>query len=441
MVKKWAINTLTFLFVIIIVFLPFHGFLTTWAGSNFGNLMLWRAWKEILLVLAICISCYLLIIERDLLKKLWQRPVNKFIIVFAIWILSVTVLFNRDADSALQGLAIQLRLGFMFIIAQILQYYHNFNKRQIVLMILIPGGVVIAFGLLQMFVLPHDFLKHFGYVKNLTIPPFFTIDEQITNLRIASTLRGPNPLGAYLILPALLALSSWHKDKKYSINHVLILILFALLLVVLYGTHSRGAWLGLIGAIGVWVLLNVGSKARTILIVLGVASLTLAGLVIYQQRDTDFVRDVILHDDPIEGGEVSSNQGHYEALKMGLSDIKERPLFGCGAGCAGPASVRNANGAKISENFFIQTAQEGGMVALILQSAIFLYIGILLFKSNTSNSKALLASLIGISIVGIFAHSWADDTIAYLWWGLAGLVVYNKTKGKQINDQKKKIDN
>jgi hypothetical protein len=126
---------------------------------------------------------------------------------------------------------------------------------------------------------------------------------------------------------------------------------------------------------------------------------------------------------------------------MGLSDIKERPLFGCGAGCAGPASVRNANGAKISENFFIQTAQEGGMVALILQSAIFLYIGILLFKSNTSNSKALLASLIGISIVGIFAHSWADDTIAYLWWGLAGLVVYNKTKGKQINDQKKKIDN
>jgi hypothetical protein len=440
MVKKWAVKFLTFLFVIIIVILPFHGFLTTWMGSSFGNLLLWRAWKEILLLLAVCISAYLMFADRDLLKKLWQRPVNKLIVGFTIWMLVGTLLFNRDADSALQGLTIQLRFGFILIIAQILEHYQRFTRRQLSLLIIIPASVVVAFGLLQMFVLPFDFLENFGYVKNVTIPPYFTVDEQLTNLRIASTLRGPNPLGAYLILPILLLLSYWHKIRP---NHVWLYGWYALFLItvsiVLYGTHSRGAWIGLIGAVGVWLLLSLRSKTRMILFVVGVMSLAVTGLVLYQQRDTNFVRDVILHDDPEEGGEVSSNQGHYEALKMGLADLRKRPLFGCGSGCAGPASVRNANGAKISENFFIQTAQEGGLIALLLQTTVFIQVGLLLLRHNGVFERALLASGVGVSIVGLFAHAWADDTIAYLWWGVAGYIVYNKTKGKQTNGQKKKI--
>jgi hypothetical protein len=36
-------------------------------------------------------------------------------------------------------------------------------------------------------------------------------------------------------------------------------------------------------------------------------------------------------------------------------------------------------------------------------------------------ARVLLASLVGLSFVALVSHAWADDTIAYLWWGLAGI--------------------
>ena len=50
------------------------------------------------------------------------------------------------------------------------------------------------------FVLPTDFLRHFGY-SDATIPAFETINNNHDYVRIASTLRGANPLGAYLLIP------------------------------------------------------------------------------------------------------------------------------------------------------------------------------------------------------------------------------------------------
>jgi hypothetical protein len=35
----------------------------------------------------------------------------------------------------------------------------------------------------------------------------------------------------------------------------------------------------------------------------------------------------------------------------------------------------------------------------------------------------LLASLIGISVASFLAYTWADDTLAFIWWGLAGIAM------------------
>jgi hypothetical protein len=43
---------------------------------------------------------------------------------------------------------------------------------------------------------------------------------------------------------------------------------------------------------------------------------------------------------------------------------------------------------------------------------------------------SLLASLIGISFVNLLSHAWADDTLAYLWWGLAGIAIGTGTKSE-----------
>ena len=35
----------------------------------------------------------------------------------------------------------------------------------------------------------------------------------------------------------------------------------------------------------------------------------------------------------------------------------------------------------------------------------------------------LFASLIGLTLVNMLSHAWADDTLAYVWWGLAGVAM------------------
>ncbi len=439
------------LVIIVVALVPFHGFLTTWAGSFFGGLLLWRAWKELLVLVCLVLAVILLVRDRALREWIFtkNRPLVVLVVIFVIWQFVAALLGGQNTSATVLGLVIQLRLLVIFALAAIAAYYIHTSQIRFNKLILIPAGAVVVFGLLQMFVLPYDFLQHFGYEKNVSIPPFFTIDEQLDQIRIASTLRGPNPLGVYLILPITLLISQLtffiKKTRRQEVNSIRGRILASCFLllasfVVLYGSHSRGAWLGLAAALGVWFVLILPKKA-TVIVIAGCAGLLLAAsLGVYQFSHTDFVQDVVLHDNPEEGGAVSSNQGHLDSLRAGFDNIAERPILGCGAGCAGPASVHGGGGARLSENYFIQTAEESGIVGLLLLTSIFIYVAQLLYqKKNDPFARVLLASFIGISVASLTAHAWADDTIAYIWWAIAGLYLYNKNVGTSNGKTKNKI--
>jgi hypothetical protein len=45
----------------------------------------------------------------------------------------------------------------------------------------------------------------------------------------------------------------------------------------------------------------------------------------------------------------------------------------------------------------------------------------------------LLAALLGITFVNLLSQAWTDNTLSYLWWGLAGIAlspVLASAKGK-----------
>lgn len=425
--------------------MPFHGFFTTWAGSLFGSLLLWRAWKELFALVSLVVAVILLVRDRALREWIFtkNRPLVILIAAFAIWQFVAVLFGGQNTSATVLGLVIQLRLLVIFALAGIAAYYINTSQIRFNKLVLIPAGLVVTFGLLQMFVLPYDFMQHFGYIKNVSIPPFFTIDEQLDQIRIASTLRGPNPLGVYLILPITLLISHLtffiKKTRKQELNSswgqiLASCVLLLASLTVLFGSHSRGAWLGLVAALGMWLVLSLPKKVTGIFIAGCVALLVVASVGVYQYSHTDFVQDVVLHDNPEEGGAVSSNQGHLDSLQAGIKNIAERPLLGCGPGCAGPASVHSDGGARLSENYFIQTAEESGTVGLLLLMAIFIYVAHLLYqKKNDPFARVLLASFIGISVASLTAHAWADDTVAYIWWAITGLYLYNKSVGTGIS--------
>lgn len=415
---------------LILVLIPFHATLTVWLSSIFGHYTAIRLWKEVLLVFACIITGLLLFRNPTLRKKIWQEPYTRPVIILigvyvVLHLLMAAVALLREEVTLKAfgyGLISNLRfLAFFAICIVTGSYYSEWIKAHWKQLLLWPAGIVVGFGLLQAFVLPVDFLKHAGYGSE-TIAPYIAIDQKDEYARVQSTLRGPNPLGAYLVIVVTvlsgLLLATRARSWKLALA-------ITGTLVVLYGTYSRSAWIGLIFSLAVLVWLTVRStQAKKILAIAAVSMLLVGVCVVFVLRDNDQVQNLLFHTDETSQSATSSNESRAGALIDGTEDIVEQP-YGRGPGTAGPASVYNDGNARIPENYFLQIAQEVGVLGVGVFIAICCFVGRALWRVREWGvlPVTLLASLVGITIVNFVSHAWADDTLAYIWWGFTGVVL------------------
>ena len=426
------------LILLIIVLVPFHGFLTVWLSSIFGHYTLLRLWKEFLLVIILLIGCYFLFLDKSIRKVLFKDRLVLLIILFLaiqlIW--GIFSYLNKDVSkkALFYGLLINSRYFIFFGLGLIISLKNNKLKDNLVKIILYPSLVVILFGLMQIFVLPHNFLSHFGY-SSKTILPFETINSNSKYVRIISTLRGANPLGAYLIVPISLLISLFMtKNKKIRIG-----LLILLGLIVLFFSFSRSAMLGLAVSACIIIFYSFKSKAlRRNIFILGLVLVLILGVGTYLFRNNHHLQNFLYHTQSNSKIKTSSDQAHFNALYSGLKEIAKEPL-GRGPGTSGPASIYNNHHARIPENYFIQIGEETGIIGLLVYLAITAMVAYRLYK-NRSNyfSLFLLASLIGISVVNMFLFAWSDDTLSYLWWGICGIQFASFYKAK-IPKYKQKV--
>jgi O-antigen ligase len=195
--------------------------------------------------------------------------------------------------------------------------------------------------------------------------------------------------------------------------------------VVLAATYSRSAWIGAfvgVGLIAASKLKHLFSIRSAVLIALAGTTILATGL--YVLRDNDFVQNTFFHTDEHSLASTSSNDAHASASLTALKEVVRQPL-GRGPGTAGQASVYNAgHDARIAENYYLQVGQEVGWLGLALFIAICILVAIRLYAIRQDPlALGLLAAFIGLVIVNMLSHAWADDTLAYLWWGFAGLVL------------------
>ena len=407
---------------VILVLIPFHAFLTVWASSIVGHYTLLRLWKEILLVFLLLASLYLLYKDPKLRWRLISYKLHwlffGYLLIQVIWGIVAFSMDHVTAKALGYGLIIDLRfLAFFLVVSEIAGYTPKLTKEW-PKWVIRPAVVVILFALLQYFVFPANFLTHFGYSAQ-TIPPYETINNNIHHLRAFSTLRGTNPLGAYLVVVLSLIAVLFYKRRQWWLGAVFVAGLGALCL-----TFSRSAWVGL--AISLIIISwNVLKTKRAKQLALGsVACLVvLAGIVTAALWHNTAFQDAVFHTDDRSTIKISSNQAHSSALKNGVTDLLHEPL-GRGPGTAGPASVYNNHPARIAENYFVQIGQETGWAGLLIFVAINLVVARALWRRRQQTlALALFASLISLTFVNLLSHAWADDTLAYLWWGLAGIAI------------------
>ncbi|HSX23599.1 MAG TPA: O-antigen ligase family protein [Candidatus Saccharimonadales bacterium] len=414
----------------LLVYMPFHIFLVQSLSLVTGGLSAWKAAKDVLTTIILAVTVLLV----------WQqhkttRTFNWFFgLAFAYGLIHLLVWAINPhiyRDGALLGTIYNNRLLWYLLIGMgaALLWPKQLNERRIIRLVLMVSTMVCGLGILQYF-LPKDILTHVGYSIARGVKPAFFIDDKRNLPRIMSTLRDPNSLGAYLIVPITILAYTWLRGSK---RRLLIAGLLGLHGLALFLTFSRSAWLGTVVSLGVLGAYQFRTGLKKWMekywplalgIVLLVGSLT---LLVRQQY---VVQNVLVHSDK-STKLADSNALHLQHVKEGLRGILHKSQ-GHGPGTAGLVSIQNPAGGFLTENYYVQIGYEVGVLGLLVFLAAHALAYKRLLTRRTQLAAVLLASFWGYVLVNMLLHSWSNEAVAAQYWLMLGI-----TLGLVVPDKKR----
>lgn len=405
----------------LLIYMPFHIFLSQWLSTFTGSLDFWKIAKDVLLVGAILLAVGLVYVQRGFKDK----PFWVFTALSALYFVLHLVIWQINPDigdkPALLATAYNCRLlGFAILgwSAGILGRKY-IKPKQLFQVVIAVSTIVCIFGIIQ-YNLPKDAMEHFGYSLERGVKPNFFIDDKPDLPRIMSTLRDPNSLGAYLILPIAILVGAWLKRPKLRMLLSGLLLLHGL---ALFLTFGRSAWVGAFLAAALVAFWHFKDKAKGFIkrfwpaIIMGIAAIALG---VFLLRDQYIVQNIVFHSD--ENTQLTdSNNLHLDFAQQGVEGIADHP-FGYGPGTAGLVSIQTDK-VVLTENYFIQIGYEVGLIGLILLLYIMYLVLRTLYRRGDFYSQVLIASFIGITFCNFLLHTWSNEAVAAQWWILAGLVL------------------
>lgn len=391
--------------------------------------LLIKSWKELLMVVLVPIAC-VLVTRHKLWPELARDWVFRLIVAYVALHAVVAAVLYKGLLATMAGLAIDLRYILFFGLVYVLLRIRPDYRLRMVVIAAIGAVLVVGFGVLQLF-LPPDILKYIGY-STKTIVPYLTVDKNHDFIRINSTLRGPNPLGAYAVMVlAMLAslLARQAARLKTPARRWVFAAMTLASLVVLWVSYSRSAYVGALIALGVVLAVTVGRRMSPRWWVGGcvIVCALVGGLL--AAKGNSFISNTLLHENPQGGSSVSSNQGHAESLQAGFGNLLQQP-FGVGVGSTGSASLYGQT-PTIIENQYLLIGHEIGWLGIALFVTLFTLILVRAWRGRRDwLALGVFASGVGLALVGLLLPVWVDDTVSIIWWGLAAIVLASlKTKG------------
>ena len=415
-----------------IVYMPLHVLIVQWFSLATGGIEVWKAAKDVLIF-----STSPLLVYLSYRRGLWSdKNFRMLLILGGLYASAHGAYLLLDGDdhnlSTVIATVYNTRLLAYLLLGYIVGSARNGAKylKYLMTAVVVIAGVVALFGVAQYF-LPPDFLTHFGYSLERGVKPLFFIDDKPEFPRVMSTLKDPNSLGAYLILPLLAAGWAFADDRVNkglfvrSFRRSTLAVLASAMFLALLLTFSRGALLALIVSLIVWLALTKGQAvwcqvkrfwtlgAVALIILLGIFGVV---------KDTHVVQNVVFHAD--EATVLADpNELRVTLFQEAVEDVANRPQ-GYGPGTAGLVAIRNPHGGVLTENYYLQIAYEIGWFGAGLFVGILAVLVISLYKLRTNyGAVVLLSSLVGCLFYSLLIHLWSNEALAFQWWLLAGVVL------------------
>lgn len=415
------------------IYMPFHVFLSQWLSTYTGYLEFWKIFKDLL--------TFLLAGLLVLAVYVWRRSNRLFnylfilISLYAVIHLIIGYFTHQPETTFVLALVYNLRIFAYLLIGYSLVLLLPTKKvlvYRFMKLLIIISTIVSLLAIIQRF-LPSDFLTHFGYSINRGVKPNFFIDDKSDLPRVFSTLRDPNSLGVFLILPIIFLVSKLKQDYKTDKRNLL-LGLIMLHFLALFLTFSRSSLLGVIVAFGCWFLLtnfkHIGNLITAKLLVIFVSIVVVIVGLVFINKDQYFVQNTVFHADETTKLE-DPNSLRISLLKKTTKGIIDQP-FGHGPGTAGLVSTRLPNGL-LTENYYLQILYEVGVLGFLVFIAILYLVVQNLYKNRLHGrlNNVLLASLLGVGVTSLFFHTLSNEALSMSTFIIIGLaLVCQKTVSK-----------
>ena len=419
--------------------LPIWLFVSVWFAKLFGGYEIWRAATSVLIAaLTLTIFGYTLWKYPTEIKLFIRDKINWA--VFALGLIMVITILTGDATwhAKAVGLVMDGRYLLAFLAFRLLvridsQFWHK-TLEKLPRILTIIGVILAIAGLVQVTLIPRDFLTIFGYSFD-GVAPYVSIDQG-ENLRAFATLAGPNNFANYLLITLFAALFMAWKSKGRS--KVVYTSSAFVIILGLMASSSRAAFLA--AAVSLVVLILSSVKISKKVIIYGLTSMAvIAGLFIVL-LEVPIFRENILHiRDDRNGSHETSNDAHLSAFVDGVDQVISNPI-GCGVGCSGPASYYSKKSI-ISENYYLQMAQQYSIVGALL----FIFIMVLVLGRLAAAGKVgKLWFIVGIGLcfAALFAHTFTDEAVSVTWFAIAGSIIgiFNNSSVRFISNKIKDIN-
>ena len=401
------------------------------AGSIFQKTWLWAGMAAVLAPLLptmavlglVMVSCFSLLLQvmgrRDM--ELFYTPFNRYIWLYAAIYVAGTIFSVTLSGSLLVG---ALTVAF-FLFAIVLENAIATQRQLDILLklIVLAGTAVALYGICQ-------YLFGWGYQSDAWVDSEMFED---ISFRVTGTLENPNMLGQYLVLIIPLGGAQLLTAKDWG-KRVFWLCCCGIMCLCMILTLSRGAWLGLVFAGLVFVVL----VQPRLLLLTPVAVVALYFI----------LPDVVIARFTSIGDLGDSSSSYRVSIWMGtLAMLKDYWLCGIGPGTEAfnlvyPAYGYSTATAQHAHNLFLQLMCDAGVAALVVFLVLVIHYARDLCAAFCRAEKgapermfhaALLAGMAGFLVQGMTDYSFYNYRVLFLfavYLALGGLMAHRDTLAK-----------
>lgn len=370
-------RSIFFLLVALLLVIPYSTFLLAATQNFFVNqghplssfaIKALVGWKEILLLVGVCIAAYGAFRERRLPVTLVKADL--YVLLFMLGGVVVGGLMAPSTSSIVFGFRYDFSVFMFYVLARCCQV----DREQLLRIgkwLLVAFLPIALFGLIQTLeIVPKDFLARFGYSDTYgaatgnPLPPYHAVGSS-SIIRAMGTFPGPNSLAMYAVEMLLIGIfwSSfyWSRSTKWSVA--------TLIAGVSCATFSRGHVVALAAGLAVYgCMLMLYRRIRQ-----GGSRIWVSGLLV------SLLIVIIAHGITLYAGSASglggavgeivthgqSSVGHQNLAQEALQRFLDHPN-GTGLGTAGLATTNTQINVFNPESWYLTLLLEFGWWGLLL---------------------------------------------------------------------------